>query len=153
MKVSAGILLFKIEKDEYYFFLVHPGGPFWKHKDIGAWTIPKGEIEKTEDALTRAQTEFEEETGTRMMGNFIQLNPIRQKGGKWVHAWAVEGDILADECTSNLFNLEWPPGSGKQIMAPEVDRWQWFSLEEAQQKINPAQLPFLLEVTALRQRP
>lgn len=153
MKASAGILLFKIQKGAYHFFLVHPGGPFWKHKDAGAWSIPKGEIENHDDALQRARIEFKEETGKEIDGDFISLTPIRQKSGKWVHAWAVEGDILADECTSNLFNLEWPPGSGKQIEAPEVDRWQWFSLEEAQQKINPAQLPFLLEVTALRQRP
>ncbi|WP_114790599.1 NUDIX domain-containing protein [Niabella yanshanensis] len=146
MKMSAGILLFKIQKDEYYFFLVHPGGPFWKNKDAGAWSIPKGEIEAHEDALERARTEFKEETGKEIDGDFISLTPVRQKSGKWVQAWAVKGDIVTGDCTSNLFSLEWPPRSGKHIQVPEVDRWAWFSQEEAQQKINPAQLPFLQEL-------
>ncbi|HTG56461.1 MAG TPA: NUDIX domain-containing protein [Niabella sp.] len=146
MKMSAGILLFKIQKDEYYFFLVHPGGPFWKNKDAGAWSIPKGEIEAHEDALERARVEFKEETGKEIDGDFISLTPARQKSGKWVQAWAVQGDILTGDCTSNFFSLEWPPRSGKHIQVPEVDRWEWFSLEEAQQKINPAQLSFLQEV-------
>lgn len=149
MKVSAGILLFKKQEAEYYFFLVHPGGPFWKNKDTGAWSIPKGEIEENEDALKRACIEFKEETGKEIGGNFIPLTPIRQKSGKQVKAWAVEGDIITADCSSNLFALEWPPRSGKQVAFPEVDRWEWFTAAEAMQKINAAQLPFITEALAL----
>lgn len=149
MKTSAGILLYKKQEAEYYFFLVHPGGPFWKHKDAGAWSIPKGEVEENEDPLKRARIEFKEETGKEINGNFIPLVPIRQKSGKWVKAWAMEGDIATDNCSSNLIQLEWPPRSGKRIQIPEVDRWEWFKLEEAKLKINPAQLSFILEVSKL----
>lgn len=149
MKTSAGILLYKKLQGNTYFFLVHPGGPFWKHKDAGAWSIPKGEVEENEDALKRACIEFKEETGKELDGNFTPLTPIRQKSGKWVKAWAMEGDIATDNCNSNLIQLEWPPRSGKQIQIPEVDRWEWFTATEAMQKINPAQVPFIKEVLAL----
>ncbi|MCH5684548.1 NUDIX domain-containing protein [Niabella sp. W65] len=150
MKTSAGILLYKKQQDSIYFFLVHPGGPFWKNKDTGAWSIPKGEMEKDEDPLERARLEFKEETGKEIDGNFVPLTPIRQKSGKWVKAWAIEGDITTDHCNSNLIELEWPPRSGKQIQVPEVDRWEWFTAAAAIQKINPAQVPFLTEVLALK---
>ncbi|WP_433630119.1 NUDIX domain-containing protein [Chryseobacterium cucumeris] len=113
MKTSSGILLFKKEKDSLYYFLVHPGGPFWRNKDSGAWSIPKGEILPDEDPLVRALTEFKEETGKVAEGQFIELSPIRQKGGKTVYAWALEGDIDTSGLYSNSFPLEWPPKSGK----------------------------------------
>lgn len=146
MKKSAGILLFKRDKDEVWYFLVHPGGPFWKNKDQGAWSIPKGEIMEGEDALKRAKIEFQEETGQAVEGKFIPLSSVQQKGGKIVFAWAVEGDIDLGSLSSNTFDLEWPPKSGKIIQVPEVDQWKWFTLEEAKTKINFAQIAFLLEV-------
>ncbi len=150
MKTSAGILLYKKLQGNTYFFLVHPGGPFWKNKDIGAWSIPKGETEKDEDPLERARIEFKEETGKEINGNFIPLTPVRQKSGKWVKAWAIEGDIATENCNSNLIAVEWPPRSGKQIQIPEVDRWEWFTAAAAMQKINPAQVSFITEVLALK---
>ncbi|UOU97660.1 NUDIX domain-containing protein [Chryseobacterium daecheongense] len=146
MKKSAGILLFKRDKDKVWYFLVHPGGPFWKNKDQGAWSVPKGEIMDGEDALERAKIEFQEETGQAVEGEFIPLSSIRQKGGKIVHAWAVEGDIDLGSLSSNTFDLEWPPKSGKIIKVPEVDQWEWFTFEESKTKINSAQIAFLLEV-------
>ena len=150
MKASAGILLFKRDQADVCFFLVHPGGPFWKNKDIGAWSIPKGELSAGEEPLQRARTEFEEETGHAIDGRFIPLSPIRQKGGKVVHAWALESDIEVTLLSSNTFDLEWPPKSGKMIRVPEVDRWEWFAYEEAKQRINPAQAPFLTEVVTFK---
>lgn len=149
MKKSAGILLFRRNKDGISYFLVHPGGPFWKNKDLGAWSIPKGEIMDNEDALERAAIEFQEETGQVIEGEFIPLSSIQQKGGKIVHAWAVEGNVDMQSLNSNTFDLEWPPKSGKTIKIPEVDQWEWFTLEEAKSKINPAQISFLLEVQKL----
>ncbi|HVE61646.1 MAG TPA: NUDIX domain-containing protein, partial [Chitinophagaceae bacterium] len=109
MKKSAGILLYK--KSTVKFFLVHPGGPFWRNKDEGAWTIPKGELEDGEDGLATAKREFKEETGKEINGNFVQLTPVKQKGGKLVCAWAIEGDIDAENITSNTFKIQWPPKS------------------------------------------
>ncbi|MCC3215160.1 NUDIX domain-containing protein [Chryseobacterium sp. X308] len=149
MKTSSGILLFKKEKDSLYYFLVHPGGPFWRNKDSGAWSIPKGEILPDEDPLERALTEFKEETGTTAEGQFIELSPIRQKGGKTVYAWALEGDIDTSDLYSNSFPLEWPPKSGKIIEIPEVDQWEWFASEEAQKRINPAQKDFITELESI----
>ena len=110
---SAGILLYRITKEEPEFFLVHPGGPFWINKDAGAWSVPKGEYSDHEDALSAAVREFEEETGKKLSGDFIALTPVTQKAGKQVHAWAMEGDIDADKIVSNTFKVEWPPKSGK----------------------------------------
>lgn len=138
MKISAGILLFKREKENFFYFLVHPGGPFWKNKDLGAWSIPKGELFEGENLLERAKTEFKEETGKVVDGDFIELKPIRQKAGKTVFAWAVEKDIETSDMKSNMITVDWPPKSGRKIEIPEVDRWEWFSSDEAQQKINPA---------------
>jgi predicted NUDIX family NTP pyrophosphohydrolase len=130
-------------------FLVHPGGPFWARKDAGAWSIPKGEIDPEEDHLAAAKREFAEETGLQADGHFLPLAAIRQSGGKTVHAFALEGDCDADAIRSNSFEIEWPPRSGQQKSFPEVDRAAWFSLDEAGQKINPAQIPLLGELQAL----
>lgn len=141
-KQSAGILLYRI-KSSAEIFLVHPGGPFWKNKDEGSWTIPKGEIGESEDALDAASREFEEETGYRPSGDFQQLETIVQKAGKRVQAWAIAGDFDAATMRSNLVELEWPKGSGRKIKFPEVDRGQWFGLDAARKKINPAQVSFI----------
>lgn len=127
-------------------FLVHPGGPFWKNKDAGVWTIPKGEFKNDEPALDAAVREFGEETGHQLKGPFQPLSPIRQKGGKRVFAWACSGDLDPATIVSNTFELEWPRHSGKQLTFPEVDRGGWFSLEEARKIINPAQTPLLDEL-------
>lgn len=131
------------------FFLVHPGGPFFKEKDDGVWTIPKGEIEIGEETLAAARREFREETGFFVEGSFAALTPIRQRSGKVVHAWAVEGDCDAEKIKSNTFALEWPLHSRKYRTFPEVDRAGWFTMVEAKQKINPAQIPLLEEVREL----
>ncbi len=127
-------------------FLVHPGGPFWKGKEKGAWSIPKGEFTESENPLTAAKREFEEETGQTVDGDFVELTPIKQKGGKIVYAWAVEGDADADNILSNTFKTEWPYKSGKWITIQEVDRATWFGVEEAKEKINAAQVNFLEEL-------
>jgi len=146
MRTSAGILLYR-QKDNYIeVFLVHPGGPFWKGKDEGAWSIPKGEFIKEEDPLSVAIREFEEETGQTIDGKFIELTPIQQKGGKIVYAWAVEGDADADNIVSNTFKQEWPYKSGKWITIPEVDKAGWFGAEEAKKQINPAQVELIEEL-------
>ena len=127
-------------------FLVHPGGPFFKNKDLGAWSIPKGEFLDDEDALAAAKREFFEETGLAVDGDFIPLNPVKLKSGKKVYAWALEGNIDHENIISNLFELEWPPKSGKKQSFPEVDRACWFDLETAKQKINAAQVAFVDEL-------
>jgi len=149
MKKSAGILLFKRKEGSIYYFLVHPGGPFWKNKDGGAWSIPKGEPEEGEDLLQRAVIEFEEETGQSVTGEFIELEPVRQKAGKTVYAWALEQDIETSGLKSNTIMIDWPPRSGKKMEIPEVDRWEWFETEEARKKINPAQAEFIVQVEKL----
>ncbi len=146
VKKSAGILLFRKQKGELYVFLVHPGGPFWKNKDAGAWSVPKGEIMEDEDPLERARIEFYEETGKEIDGNFIPLKAITQKGGKTVYCWAVEGEIETSGLSSNTIMIAWPPRSGKMMEIPEVDRWEWFSAKEARIKINPAQCAFIDEI-------
>ncbi|MGZ5190266.1 MAG: NUDIX domain-containing protein [Flavisolibacter sp.] len=143
MRKSAGILLYRIKDQEREVFLVHPGGPFWKGKDKGAWSIPKGEFVENEKAIDAARREFEEETGKSITGELIQLNPIKQKGGKLVLAWAVEGDIDAENITSNTYKLEWPYKSGKFQNFPEVDKAGWFTIKEAKEKINPAQVALI----------
>lgn len=126
--------------------LVHPGGPFRAKKDNGAWTIPKGEPAQGEDLLLAARREFFEETGSRAEGSFIALAPVRQKGGKLVHAWALEGDLDVSAIQSNTFEMEWPPRSGKLRSFPEIDKAQWFTPEEALEKILPAQQELLEEL-------
>jgi predicted NUDIX family NTP pyrophosphohydrolase len=145
-KTSAGLLMFRRIGNGIEVLLAHPGGPFFAKKDEGAWTIPKGEVEPgEEDLLERARIEFEEELGIKPVGDAIfSLGSVRQKGGKIVHGWAIEGDLSADfEARSNTFQLEWPPRSGKMQSFPEVDRAAFFPLEEAARKIKPAQQPFL----------
>jgi predicted NUDIX family NTP pyrophosphohydrolase len=148
MKRSAGILLYRIRRGELEVFLAHPGGPFWAKKDLGAWTIPKGEIGEGEDPLAAAKREFAEETGLALEGEFRALKPIRQKGGKLVLAWAVEGDCDPADLRSNVFSMEWPPKSGKQAEFPEVDRAQWFGLDEAKRRMLAAQVPLIEELAA-----
>lgn len=147
-KQSAGLLLYRKRQGQWEFLLAHPGGPFWKNKDQGAWTIPKGELRPGEDPFEAARRECLEELGLKLEGNFIQLTPIKQKGGKTVHAWAVESDWDPALLQSNSFSLEWPPRSGKQQQFPEVDRAQFFNLETARGKISPAQAPLLEELAA-----
>jgi len=124
-------------------FLVHPGGPFWAKKDAGSWSIPKGEIEAGEDALEAAKREFQEETGLVPVGTFLRLEPIRQKGGKIVHAWAAQSDLDSAAVKSNTFSMEWPPGSGKMQEFPEIDRAGWFEIAVAKSKILKSQLGLL----------
>jgi predicted NUDIX family NTP pyrophosphohydrolase len=143
-RISAGLLMFRRRNNEFEVLLVHPGGPFFARKDDGAWTIPKGEATPEEGLLTRAQIEFEEELGFRPRGDWIELGLIKQKGGKTVHAWAFEGDLPESfELKSNLFEMEWPPRSGKLKESPEIDRAEFFVEEVAGRKINPAQVVFL----------
>lgn len=143
MRKSAGIVLYRTQDDYLEVFLVHPGGPYWKGREEGAWSIPKGEFNEGEDPLATARREFREETGQSVDGDFITLDKVQQKGGKLVYAWAVEGDIDAENIKSNTFKQEWPYKSGKWITVPEVDKAGWFSVEEAKEKINPAQFEFL----------
>jgi predicted NUDIX family NTP pyrophosphohydrolase len=131
-------LLFRRQAGELEFFLAHPGGPFWKHKDAGAWTIPKGLVEEGEDFLAAAQREFTEETGLRPAGPFLPLGFIQQKAGKIVHAWACEGDADPSQITSNLVS-----GSRGRAAFPEIDRCEWFTAAESRLKINPAQVALL----------
>ncbi|QEC79157.1 NUDIX domain-containing protein [Mucilaginibacter ginsenosidivorax] len=144
---SAGILLYRKLNNIIQVFLVHPGGPFWKNKDDGAWSIPKGEYESDEDPLEAAKREFYEETGQYIDGEFIALKPIKQKSGKIVQAYLVEGDIDAANIKSNLFEMEWPPKSGKMQSFPEVDRAGWFTIGEAKVKINMGQVGLVEELT------
>jgi len=143
MRTSAGILLYRKTDNYVEVFLVHPGGPFWKGKEKGAWSIPKGEFTKGEDPLTVAKREFEEETGQTVDGDFVELKPIQQKGGKMVYAWALEGHADAGNIVSNTFKQEWPYKSGKWITIPEVDKAEWFGVEEAKEKINAAQVALI----------
>ena len=138
-KQSAGILVYRKITNSLQVFLVHPGGPFFKNKDEGSWSVPKGEFLDDEEPLAAAKREFAEETGQSIDGDFIDLGSIRQKNNKTVYAWAVEGDIDHEIIVSNTFELEWPPRSGRQIIIPEVDRAEWFEVVIAKQKINPAQ--------------
>jgi predicted NUDIX family NTP pyrophosphohydrolase len=131
--------------------LAHPGGPFFRHKDEGAWTIPKGEANPGEDLLAAARREFEEETGLRPRPPFLPLKPVKQKGGKVVHAWAFQGDCDPQAIRSNCFTLEWPPRSGRQEQFPEIDRAEFFNLGEARRKIQAAQQALLDELDALLQ--
>lgn len=142
-KSSAGLLLYRIRAGLLEVLLVHPGGPFWAKKDLGAWTIPKGEVEPEEDRLAAAQREFEEELGFSPSGEFMPLGAVTQKAGKVVQAWALEGDCDPNEIKSNSFVIEWPLRSGKQRSFPEVDRAAFFGIEQAKSKINPAQVELL----------
>ncbi len=147
MKQSAGILAYR-RRPLLEFFLVHPGGPIWAKKDLGAWSIPKGEF-TDEDPLEAARREFLEETGQPISGDFHPLGSIVQASGKKVFAWAVEADPDPAAIVSNNFEMEWPPKSGQRREFPEVDRAEWFSAEAAIEKINPAQATFIVELARL----
>ena len=142
-KRSAGILMYRRGDAGIELLLVHPGGPFWAKKDLGAWSIPKGEYAEGEDALAVAKREFEEETGARPHGDFLPLGEIVQPGRKIVTAWAIEGDFDSATRRSNRFELEWPPRSGRKVSFPEVDRAEWFAPAEARQKILSGQREFI----------
>jgi predicted NUDIX family NTP pyrophosphohydrolase len=154
-RASAGLLLFRRGPRGLELFLAHPGGPFWKRRDTGAWTIPKGLAEEGEDPLAAACREFEEETGLSPRAPFIALGSVRQKAGKVVHAWAWEGDADPGKVTSNSMQTEWPRGSGRWLTFPEVDRCAWFDPQSAREKINPAQAALIdrLEVELAGQKP
>jgi len=145
-KKSAGILLFRDLSGVLEVLLAHPGGPFWEKKDIGAWSIPKGEFENDEDPLAAARREFKEETGFEVDGVMTPLKPVRQPSGKLVFAWALERDLDLAGFKSNSFSMDWPPGSGKEREFPEIDRISWFSMEEARRKILKGQLSFLAQL-------
>jgi predicted NUDIX family NTP pyrophosphohydrolase len=148
-KQSAGILLYRTNNHVLEVLLVHPGGPYFKNKDEASWSIPKGEFLGDEESLTAAKREFEEETGKLIDGDFIELGSIKQKNGKVVYAWAVEGDIDEKTIFSNTCEIEWPPGSGKKLTIPEIDRAAWFDPEIAKRKINPAQAELIDRLAAI----
>jgi len=143
MKTSAGLLMYRHTGGVLQVLLAHPGGPFWRNKDDGAWTLPKGEYEAPEEALAAARREFGEETGFPAPGPFLPLGEVKQKSGKRVAAWAFHGDCEPGALCSNSFELEWPPKSGKRQSFPEIDRVQWFTLAEARSKIHLAQRDLL----------
>lgn len=145
-KISAGILAFR-RVPELQFLLAHPGGPYWRSRDEGAWSIPKGLVESG-DPLTCAKREFNEETGLVAAGPFIALTPHRQKSGKLVHAFALEADFDLSNYSSNTFEMEWPPCSGKLQSFPEIDRVAYFNLATARKKILPGQRPFIDELAS-----
>jgi predicted NUDIX family NTP pyrophosphohydrolase len=148
-KESAGLLMYRRRQGVLEVFLVHPGGPFWAKKDLGAWSLPKGEYPPGEDPLAAARREFEEETGFPAFGPFLRLRPLRQPRGKIIRAWAFRGDCDAAAVRSNTFSMEWPPRSGRQQEFPEVDRAAWFSIEAAKDRILRGQVPFLDELQRL----
>lgn len=138
--------MYRREDGRLEVLLVHPGGPFWARKDAGAWSIPKGEFEPGEDPLETAKREFEEELGSTVSGELTELGRVKQSGGKVVHAWTLEGNFNPAELHSNTFEMEWPPRSGRMQSFPEVDRAEWFTTDQAAEKINPAQRGFLVEL-------
>jgi predicted NUDIX family NTP pyrophosphohydrolase len=148
-KRSAGLLMYRRNNRRLEVFLVHPGGPFWAKKDLGAWSIAKGEYAEGELPLEAARREFEEETGFVATGDFLELGTVQQAGGKVVSAWAFEGDCDPGKLISNRCEIEWPPRSGRQIEIPEVDRASWFSIAEAKERILKSQVPFLERLCSL----
>ncbi len=148
-KISAGILLFRINAETLQVLLVHPGGPFWKNKDEGAWSIPKGEAAAEEDLLDVAKKEFFEETGAKVNGNFIPLDPVMLKSGKTIFAWVLKGDLDVSTIISNTFEMTWPPKSGRMAEFPEIDRAEWFNMSEAKLKLNPAQVNFVIQLQTI----
>lgn len=142
-KRSAGLLLYRRRGEAIEVFLVHPGGPFWAKKDLGAWSIPKGEYEEGEDRLAAARREFEEETGFPPPADVIALGELKQASGKVVMAWAGEGDCDASQLVSNRCEIEWPPRSGRTMEIPEVDRGGWFGLDEGRERILKSQVAFI----------
>ncbi|MFH1921758.1 MAG: NUDIX domain-containing protein [Planctomycetota bacterium] len=151
-RLSAGLLLYRNKAEAIEVLLAHPGDPFFRNKDEGSWSIPKGEPDSEEDLLLTAQREFEEETGLKAIGPFIPLKPVKQKGGKIVHAWAFEGDCDPSTIKSNTFTMEWPPKSGRQAEFPEIDRAEFFEIETAKRKIKQGQEGLLEELEAILKR-
>ena len=148
--LSTGLLMCRKRNDVVEYFLVHPGGPFYAKKNEGAWSIPKGLVEEGEDLLVAARREFFEETGIQSQPPFHELGHLKLKSGKIVHAWSFSGEWdPAHGITSNTFELEWPPRSGKRISVPEVDRAEWMTFDQATRMINPAQIPFLERAKAV----
>jgi predicted NUDIX family NTP pyrophosphohydrolase len=141
--ISAGLLLYRRTGNELGVLLAHPGGPFWVHRDAGAWSLPKGLVAEGEELLAAACREFEEETGVHPTGPFLSLGSVRQKAGKLIYAWAWEGDADPAHITSNLMRIEWPRGSRRWLKFPEVDRCAWFAPQTAREKLNPAQAAFI----------
>lgn len=146
--ISAGLLLYRRCGGGVEVLIAHPGGPFWAKRDAGAWSIPKGLLDPEEDALAAARREFEEETGLRPEGPFLELGEVRQKAGKVIHAWACEGDADPAELKSNVMRTEWPSGSGRWISFPEVDGYLWCDPPTAREKLNPAQAEFVDRLVA-----
>ena len=142
-KRSAGLLMYRRSHTSLEVFLVHPGGPFWAKKDLGAWSIPKGEYLDHEAPLVAAQREFTEETGFEPHGPYLELGDVKQSGGKIVSAWAFAGDCDPDKLRSNPFIMEWPPRSGRKMEVPEVDRGAWYSIDEARSRLLASQRPLL----------
>ena len=161
-KKSAGLILYRFKNNLPEIFLVHPGGPFWSKKDLGVWSIPKGEFEESENPLHAAMRETEEETGIDVRGTlqdassdsqFIELKPVKLKSGKTIYAWALEWNFEPVEFKSNLFEMEWPPKSGKRASFPEVDKTGWFGMDDAKKKITAGQIPLIDELGHLLKNP
>ena len=145
-RTSAGLLMYRFEGDKLQVLLAHPGGPLFRNKDEGDWSIPKGEVEPGEELLAAATREFREETGVTPTGPFLALQPITQKGGKVVHAWAFEGTCDPAQIVSNTFTMEWPPRSGRRMAFPEIDRADFFDVAAAKRKVKAAQVPLIEEL-------
>lgn len=144
MKTSAGILPYRLEGDKLEVLIGHPGGPFWAKKDLGAWSVVKGELGEGEDALAAARREFAEETGVELSGDdFVDLGEVTQRAGKMVRVWGYEQDVDPAAIVSNTIEIEWPPRSGRTIEIPEIDRVEWFCPGDARVKLNAAQVPFV----------
>jgi predicted NUDIX family NTP pyrophosphohydrolase len=148
-KQSAGLLMYRSRHGQLEVFLVHPGGPFWARKDLGAWSISKGEYAAGEPALDAAKREFQEETGFAAKGDFLSLGEVRQAGGKVVSAWAFEDDCDPSQLVSSRCEIEWPPRSGRKMEIAEVDRGDWFSIAEAKERILKSQAPLLERLSQL----
>lgn len=151
-KQSAGILVYRRSGEELQVLLIHPGGPYFAKKDVGSWSVPKGEFADGESALDAAKREFAEETGHSIEGEFRSLSPVKLKSGKLINVWAVEAEVDAANIVSNTFEMEWPPRSGRMQCFPEVDRAEWFVIDVAVEKINIGQVPLLLELAAVLQQ-
>lgn len=152
-KTSAGLILFRFSNETLEVLLVHPGGPFWRKKDEGAWFIPKGELNEGEEPLAAAQREFEEETGIQPAGDFLPLGSVKQKSGKIIHAWAFAGNCDPSALKSNTFTIEWPPKSGRQKEFPEIDSAAFFTVAQARAKMHPVEFPLLLRLQELLLQP
>lgn len=148
-KISAGILMYRFRAGVLEVLLVHPGGPLWSKRDLGSWSIPKGEYTDKEDPFIVAKREFQEETGFQADGDFVPLKPLKQPSGKIVSAWALEGECDTSKVKSNTFKMEWPPRSGKQQEFPEIDRAEWFTIEMAKKKLLKGQVGFIEELCEL----